>query len=205
LETIAMPKPSILWIGGTASVLLVFAASFSMIRHVKANMREPAIAPVKQTYAFGRCYPSTSAAPLAVRQSAKGKVTYWETESKSANPSKHEVEILHFRTEGEKCKWLNRNRVAFRLDYLPPSVAVALASQYFAPMLGACKAQNPERKDVDVFCAGDMEMGLSGTEQTPQIMFPEEIKALEAMNIKTKFIKNVRVISRSSDIRATGF
>jgi hypothetical protein len=200
-----MPKPSILWIGGTASVMLVFVASFSMIRHVKANMREPAIAPIEQTYAFERCYPSTSAAPLAVRQSAKGKVTYWETESKSANPSKHEVEILHFRTEGEKCKWLNRNRVAFRLDYLPPSVAVALASQYFAPMLAACKAQNPERKDVDGFCVEDMQMGLSGTEQTPQIMFPEEVKALEAMNIKTKFIKNVRVISRSSDIRATGF
>jgi hypothetical protein len=197
-----MPKPSIIWIGGTASVVLVFVTSFTMIRHVKANMRDPVIAPIKQTYAFGRCYPSTSAAPLAVRQSSKGKVTYWETESKSVNPSKHEVEFLHFRTEGQKCKWLNRNRVAFRMDYLPPSVAVALAIQYFAPMLAACKTQNPERKDVDVFCAGDMEMGLSGTEQTPQIMFPEEIKALEAMNIKTKSIKNVRVISRSSDINA---
>ena len=184
--------------------MLVFVASFTMIRHVKANMREPVIVPVKQTYAFERCYPSTSAAPLTVRQSAKGKVTYWETESKSVNPSKHEVEFLHFRTEGEKCKWLNRNRVAFRMDYLPPSVAVALATQYFGPMLAACKTQNPERKDADVFCAGDMQMGLAGTEQTPQIMFPEEIQALEAMNIKTKSIKNVRVISRSSDINAAG-
>ncbi len=200
-----MPKPSILWIGGTASVVLVFLASFAMIRHVKANLQESAIAPVQQTYAFERCYPSTSATPLAVRQSAKGKVTYWETESKSVNPSKHEVEFLHFRTEGQKCKWLNRNRVAFRMDYLPPSVAVALASQYFAPMLAACKAQNPERKDMDVFCAEDMQIGLSGTGETPQIMFPEEIKALEAMNIKTKFIKNVRVISRSTDISAAGF
>jgi hypothetical protein len=176
--------------------------SFAMIRHVKANMREPFITPARQVHAFERCYPSTSAAPLSIRQTSQGKVTYWEIEAKSVNPAKAEIEFLHFRTEGQKCKWLNRNRVAYRRDYLPPSVAVALATQYFAPMLEACKEQNQERKDVDVFCAEDMEVGLSGTVTNPQIMFPEEIQALAGMNINAESIKNVRVISRSSDISA---
>lgn len=200
-----MPKQSTLWLGGTASVLLVFLASFAMIRHVKANMREPAITPEKQSYGFSRCYPSTSDEPLVVRQSSKGQVTYWEVEARSVNPAKHDIEFLHFRTEETKCKWLNRNRVAFRKDYLPPSVAVELAKQYFAPMLAACKEQNQERKDVDAYCAEDMQIGLSGTSEKPQTFFPEEIKALEALKVKPEFIKNVRLVSRSSDVKADEF
>ena len=194
-----MPKQSTLWLGGTASVLLVCAASFAMIRHVKANMREPAIAPAKQSYGFSRCYPSTSDKPLVVRLTDIGQVTYWEVEAKSVNPVKRDIEFLHFRTEGAKCKWLNRNRVAFRKDYLPPSVAVELAKQYFAPMLAACKSHNQDRKDADAYCAGDMQNGLAGTVNNPQVFFPEEIKALQVMGIQTKLIQNVRLVDRSTD------
>ncbi len=201
-----MISKSILWTGSIASSLLLAVTSFAMVRHVRANIKEPDISPaIQQSFAFDRCFPSTSAEPLLVRHTTQGKVSYWEVEAYSQNPDKRAIEFQHFRTEGTKCKWLNRNRVAFRLDYMPEPVAVDLATQYFAPMLAACKTQNQERKDVDTYCAGDMQMGLSGTVNNPQVFFPEEIKALQAMGIQTKLIQNVRLVARSTDIETDEF
>jgi hypothetical protein len=184
---------------------MVGGASYATFRYVKVNTFDAYPRIARTGYAFDRCYPSTSRSPLRVSKFVHGKVTYWEVEAQSQNPRTYAKELQHFRTEGSKCKWLNRNRVTFRLDYMPENAAVGLAKMYFEPMLLTCITYNKVQKDPRSFCVDDMQLGLSGTSSSPRVLFPEEVKALQSLGLQPNLIRNVRLISRSSDIRADAF
>jgi hypothetical protein len=147
------------------------------------------------TYPFEKCYPSTVERPMDVKQSSTGGVTWWEVKARSVR-FKNSFSLLHFRTEDRKCKWSNRNRPTFRLDYMPKSRAVDFAMQHYKPMLEACKKLNKKQKDVDKFCIIDMQNGLKDS-----VFFPEEVEALASMKIDLNTIQGHQVISKSEDIK----
>ncbi|NJM75587.1 MAG: hypothetical protein HC852_07180 [Acaryochloridaceae cyanobacterium RU_4_10] len=147
------------------------------------------------SYPFDRCYPSAFERPASVNQFKVGPVTWWEVRAKSVR-FRNGQNLLHFRTEGKKCKWSNRNRPTFRLDYMPKSTAVDFAMQHYKPMLDACKTINRSVKNVKAFCVRDMQKGLQGS-----IFFPEEVEALTSMKIDVNSIQGSRIISRSENIK----
>jgi hypothetical protein len=147
------------------------------------------------SYPFDRCYPSTFQRPKAVRQTKLHGVTWWEVEAKSVR-FRNSLNLLHFRTEGQKCKWSNRNRATFRLDYMPKSVAIHFAMQHYKPMFDACKAFNHAQKDVEAFCLLDMQQGLKNS-----VFFPEEIEALSALKLDVNSIQGHQIISSSKDLK----
>jgi hypothetical protein len=122
-------------------------------------------------------------------------VTWWEVEAKSVR-FRNSLNLLHFRTEGQKCKWSNRNRATFRLDYMPKSVAIHFAMEHYKPMLDACKTFHQSQKDVEAFCLLDMQRGLKDS-----IFFPEEIEALSALKLDVNSIQGHQIISSSKDLK----
>lgn len=178
----------------TVALLSVSGMAIAVIHQLSTEQVQPP--PVAAlAYPFDKCYPSTFERPTDVKQSRLGEVTWWEVEAKSVE-YKNSLGLLHFRTEDRKCKWSNRNRPTFRLDYMPKSRAVDFAMQHYMPMLEACKKLNNTQKDVDDFCIKDMQKGFKDS-----IFFPEEVEALTSMNIDVNAIQGHQVISKSEDIK----
>lgn len=181
-------------IATTIAALSISGMAIAVINQLSAQSVQPPSAS-DIAYPFDRCYPSTFERPTDVKQSRLGGVTWWEVKAKSVQ-YKNSLGLLHFRTEDRKCKWSNRNRPTFRLDYMPKSRAVDFAMQHYMPMLEACKKFNNRQKDVDTFCIKDIQKGLKDS-----IFFPEEIEALTSMKIEVNAIQGHQVISRSEDIK----
>ena len=179
----------------TVALLSVSGMAIAVINQISTQVQPPPPPIADLAYPFDRCYPSAFARPTHVKQSRLGEVTWWEVEAKSVQ-YKNSLGLLHLRTEGTKCKWSNRNRPTFRLDYMPKSRAVDFAMQHFQPMLETCKKVNSRQKDVDEFCIKDMEKGLKDSR-----FFPEEVEALTALKIDVNAIENHQVISSSENIQ----
>jgi hypothetical protein len=181
-------------LASTIALLSVGGMAIAVVHQISTEQAQSY--PVgKVSYPFDRCYPSTFQRPNAVRQSNLHGVTWWEVEAKSVR-FRNSLNLLHFRTEGQKCKWSNRNRATFRLDYMPKSSAVDFAMQHYKPMLDACKTFNHSQKDVDAFCLLDMQQGLKDS-----VFFPEEIDALSVLKIDVNAIQGHQIISSSKDIK----
>jgi hypothetical protein len=178
----------------TIAALSVSGMAIAVIHQLLTESVQPAPAG-EITYPFEKCYPSTVERPMDVKQSRIDGVTWWEVKARSVR-FKNSFSLLHFRTEDRRCKWSNRNRPTFRLDYMPKSRAVDFAMQHYMPMLEACKKLNKKQKDVDKFCIIDMQKGLKDS-----ILFPEEVEALTSMKIDIKTIQGHQVISKSEDIK----
>lgn len=178
----------------TIVALSVSGMAIAVIHQISTEqVQSPPVGEI--TYPFEKCYPSTVERPMDVKQSRIDGVTWWEVKAKSVR-FKKSFSLLHFRTEDRKCKWSNRNRPTFRLDYMPKSRAVDFAMQHYMPMLEACKKLNNTEKDVDDFCIKDMQKGFKDS-----IFFPEEVEALTSMNIDVNAIQGHQVISKSEDIK----
>ena len=188
-----MLKKTPLIIVGTVALLSVSSMAFAVINQL-SNQPIEAPAVTDLSYPFNGCYPSTFRRPTDVKQSQLGAVTWWEVKAQSVRDNS--VNLLHFRTEDQKCKWSNRNRTTFRLDYMPKSRAIDFAIQHYQPMLDACKKANPNQKEVDNFCIQDMQKGLKDSR-----FFPEEIEALKQLNINVNGIENHQVIQNSDNIQ----
>ena len=188
-----MLKKTPLIIVGTVALLSVGSMAFAVINQLSNQLIEaPAVTDL--SYPFNGCYPSTFRRPTDVKQSQLGAVTWWEVKAQSVRDKS--VNLLHFRTEDQKCKWFNRNRATFRLDYMPKSRAVDFAIQHYQPMLDACKKATNTQKDVEAFCIQDMQKGLKDSR-----FFPEEIEALNQLNINVNGIENHQVIQNSDNIQ----
>ena len=142
----------------TVSALACTALSVATYRTITEN-NAPLYAPdpvlIKQ---YSRCYPSTYGVPEDVKTVNSDGATYWEMQAKSLS-SKKGSQFLHLRTEGNKCKWLNRNRTTVRLAYMPKSVAVNFATQQYQPMFDSCKvaAKGLKIEKIDSYCAADLQ------------------------------------------------
>jgi hypothetical protein len=189
-----MPRKAPIIVAITIAALSVSGMAIAVIHQLSTEPTQPP--PAEEiTYPFEKCYPSTVGRPMDVKQSRIDGVTWWEVKARSVR-FKNNFSLLHFRTEDRKCKWSNRNRPTFRLDYMPKSRAVDFAMQHYKPMLEACKKLNNKQKDVDKFCIRDMQKGLKDS-----TFFPEEVEALASINIDVNAIQGHHVISKSEDIK----
>lgn len=190
-----LQKPPIV-VAITLASLSVCGMAIAVVHQISNQQAEVRAYPKGEiAYSFEGCYPSTFERPTEVKQSKIGGVTWWEVKAKSVW-FRNEEHLLHFRTEGRKCKWSNRNRPTFRLDYMPKSTAVDFARQHYKPMLDACEKRNDKQKDVEAYCITDMERGLKNSN-----FFPEEIEVLVSMKIDIKAIEGYQIISNSDDIK----
>jgi hypothetical protein len=179
----------------TIALLSVGGMAIAVINQISTQtVQPPAVADL--AYPFDKCYPSAFERPTEVKQSHLGSVTWWEVKAKSVR-YKNSLSLLHFRTEDRKCKWSNRNRPTFRLDYMPKSRAVDFAMQHYQPMLEACKKVNSAQPSVDAFCIKEMQNGLKESR-----FFPEEVEALSALKIDVNAIENHQIISSSENIQS---
>ena len=180
-------------VASTFALLAIGSVAFAVVRQLSNQPIEaPAAGDIAQP--FDSCYPSTYRRPSDVKQSSLGSVTWWEVKAQSVQDNS--VNLLHFRTEDRKCKWSNRNRATFRLDYMPKSRAVDFAIQHYQPLLDACKKANSTQKEVEAFCLKDMERGLKESR-----FFPEEVDALTALKVNVNAIENHQVILDSVNIQ----
>ncbi|NJM78394.1 MAG: hypothetical protein HC852_24705 [Acaryochloridaceae cyanobacterium RU_4_10] len=167
----------------TVSVLACATLAVATYRTIAEN-NAPLYAPdpvlIKD---YSRCYPSTYGAPEDVKTVNVDGATYWEMQAKSLSSSKKGFQFLHLRTEGKKCKWLNRNRATVRLDYMPKSVAVNFVTQQYKPTFDRCKvaAKMLKIEKIDTYCAVDLQKTLAGTYTDPTIFFPEERSHLKPL------------------------
>jgi hypothetical protein len=185
----------------TVSALACTALSVATYRTIAEN-NAPLYAPdpvlIKQ---YSRCYPSTYGVPEDVKRVNSDGATYWEMQTKSLTSSKKGSQFLHLRTEGKKCKWLNRNRTTVRLDYMPKSVAVNFATQQYQPMFDSCKvaAKALKIEKIDTYCAADLQKSLAGTDTDPTILFPEEAIALKTFGVSVGDIKQSKIVEKAPD------
>ena len=180
-------------VASTLALLSVGGMAIAVINQLSAQqVQSPSVTDL--AYPFDPCYPSTFTRPIEVKQSSLSGVSWWEVKAKSVRDGS--TNLLHFRTQDRKCKWSNRNRATFRLDYMPKSRAVDFAMQHYQPMLDACKKVNSTQKAVDQFCIKDMEKGLKDSR-----FFPEEVEALSTLKINVTAIENHQVISSSQTLQ----
>ena len=194
-------------VASSLAFLAIGSVAFAVVRQL-SNQPIEAVAVIDIAQPFDSCYPSTFRRPTDVKQSSLGAVTWWEVKAQSVEDNS--VNLLHFRTEDRKCKWLNRNRATFRLDYMPKSRAVDFALQHYQPMLDACKKwkvlrgklppqtlpANATQKEVENFCIQDMERGLKDSR-----FFPEELQALKRLKVDVNAIENHQIIKNSKTIQ----
>lgn len=189
-------------LGLTGSLILVGLTANATYRHIKAETGW--VKPVDlglKVYAIGRCYPSTYREPMDIKKATDDKTTYWEVQASPLDPKKVGFETLHFQTEDSKCAWLNRNKEAIRLTYMPAPVAVALSRQTFEQTLARCQKANLQQKDPAAFCLKDLPRALGGTLEKPEILYSEDVQALTALGINPKKIANVRFARSSADVQ----
>jgi hypothetical protein len=190
-----LQKPPII-IASLLAVVSVCGMAIAVVHQISTEQAQAKAYPKGEiSYPFDGCYPSTFDRPIDVKQSKVGGVTWWEVKAKSVW-FRNDEHLLHLRTEDKKCKWSNRNRPTFRLDYMPKTAAIDFAKQHYEPMLEHCKKVNSRQKDVNRFCIEDMQKGLQGS-----VFFPEEINALASISIDMKGVKDYQVISKSEDIK----
>ena len=148
---------------------------------------------------YRHCYPSTHQDPLLVRQQSVNNVTFWEIEAYSHSGIYNGLAFLHFRTEPKgthtKCAWLNRNQIAFRLDYLPEPVAIAFAQERFSDQLEECANRLGMDETSAIACRKEMVLGVSGTVNNPNLLMPEEKQALGNLGVDINSLKYVPLCS----------
>jgi hypothetical protein len=184
----------------TVSALACTALSVATYRTIAEN-NAPLYAPdpvlIEQ---YSRCYPSTYSAPQDIKTVNSDGATYWEMQAKPLTSSK-KTRFLHIRTEGKKCKWLNRNRTTVRLDYMPKTVAVNFATQQYQPMFDSCKvaAKALKIEKIDSYCAAELQKTLAGTYSDPSVFFPEEAIALKTFGVRVGDINQSKIVEKAPD------
>lgn len=138
-----------------------------------------------------RCYRDVYSEPVDLWSIKDNQDTYYQiTAYRKKDPSKTINSILYFRTNIYRCDFLNRDRMfESRLAFMPKSVAVKFAEEWYEPALDKCFKSKSNQKTAKQQCIKEFEMQINippdTKEASPYFLFTEDAIALNKLGIRT--------------------
>lgn len=185
-----MPK-RLLSIGAGAAAIAVVYGFYVVLSHARQANYSYALTPNSLAgESMNRCYPSTFFPPEEVRFLDFEGYRYYEAIARPRQELTNEHRTLYIQTQGDTCKWLNRNNLASgRLEFMPEPVAIALAKQSYAGYLARCQEMSPQPREAQQPCIRELEATINvptnWEARKIDYLFPDDAKALNELGVRT--------------------
>lgn len=185
-----MPKLSLSIGAGIAAIAILYSVH-GVLSHARQVNNSYGLTPNSLSgEAMNLCYPSTFFPPEEVRFLDFEGGRYYEAIARPRQKTSNEYQSLYIQTQGTACKWLNRNNLASgRLEYMPESVAIALAKQSYGAYLDQCKKLSPQPREAQTACIQELEVTINvppkWEAQQIDYLFPDDAKALNELGVRT--------------------
>lgn len=185
-----MPK-RFLYLGAGVAAIAILYSVHETLSHARQENNSYGLTPNSLSgEAMNLCYPSTFFPPEEVWYLDFEGGRYYEAIARPRQKTSNEYQSLYIQTQGDTCKWLNRNDLASgRLRFMPEPVAVALAKQSYAAYLSQCEQMSRPNQDVQTACIQELEATINVPTnwgaQKIDYLFPDDAKALNELGVRT--------------------
>jgi hypothetical protein len=139
-----------------------------------------------------KCYGSLYSEPKKIMSVRDEKYTYYQVHAQPRNSFQNNeaYEKLYFRTTIYRCENLSKEKTGIgRLAFMPKSVAVKFAEQWYQPYFDKCIKSKPDKKLAKQKCIKEFSeyynKSPNTNEVSPYFLFTEDAIALNKLGIKT--------------------
>jgi hypothetical protein len=139
-----------------------------------------------------KCYDSLYSEPQKILSVRDGKYIYYQVHAQPRNSSQNNetYEKLYFRTTVYRCENLSKDKTDIgRLAFMPKSVAVKFAEQWYKPAFDKCLSSKTDKKQAKQLCIKDFENHVNVSpntkEESPAFLFTEDAIVFNKFGIRT--------------------